>query len=52
MFDPDREEGGINPSGNTQEISQAEGDENLGETDIKVGHTPDQAEGEEEDVEE
>jgi hypothetical protein len=39
------DEGKIIPGGNTQETSQAEGGDNLGETDRKVGRTPGQAEG-------
>jgi hypothetical protein len=37
--------GKVKPGGNTQETSQAEGGENPGETERKVGRTPGQAEG-------
>jgi hypothetical protein len=37
--------GKVNPGGNTQETSQAEGSETPGETQRKVGRTPGQAEG-------
>ncbi|MCU0498545.1 MAG: hypothetical protein MUF87_14435 [Anaerolineae bacterium] len=49
---PDEKEGGIQPAPNTQETSQAEGDQQLGETDRKVGRTRGQAEGDEETVDE
>jgi hypothetical protein len=51
MRDP-RERTQTNEDGRDEswrEVSQAEGDEPLGETDEKVGHTPDQAEGEDDE---
>jgi hypothetical protein len=41
----DSDSGKVNPGGNTQNTSQAEGGDTLGETDRKVGRTPGQAEG-------
>ena len=39
------------PNPNIQRTTQAEGSETAGEKDVKVGHTPGQAEGEDEETE-